>query len=343
MNEKMFKQLKEEYEAMETNYKQQIDLHRKRAERKYLNKGYLMDILPFEHELHGYKLHKKPLQRMVMENDCFAYYFNAEDKVCLVEEANTFFKNIDDYTLYDYSENCLYKYECKQSGVVNTSRYFLKNGRVVEGYTYAEFGHGYEQYVYSEERLEKILYTHFDHQQDKVFSWEYHLYYNKNGKLKLIQKVCDNGYMVNIYADIKLNYKKLEAYLYESCKEKIGIFLSEHSEEKIEAIAIRLWADDLAPELDINFCVSGDKKNSAAEWTYSQADVISITDVPLDSTQQEKLVPIIYAVLIKLLDDGIIRNDIKLKVFYHDEKEIGLEKRAVQKMIKSSEKIDSFT
>lgn len=338
MDEKVFKQLKEEYDAMQTNYQLQIDLYRKKAVRKCFNKGYLIDILPFEHELHGYKLRKKPLQRMVMENDCFAYYFNAEDKICLVEEANTFLKNIDDYTLYDYSENCMYKCECQQSGVLNVNKYLLENGKVVEGYTYAKFGHSHEQYIYSEGRLEKIVYIHFDHQQGTRNSWENHFFYNKNKELKLIQRVCDNGYVVNNYADIKLNYKKLEAYLYEACKEKIKLFFNEHVAEKVEAMALRLWIDDLEPILDINFCVSEDKENSIAEWTYASIATISITDVPLDSGQQDKIVPIVYTVLIKLIDDGTIYKDIKLKVFHHDEQEIGLEKRAIQKIIKGREK-----
>ncbi|MDE6232938.1 MAG: hypothetical protein K2M60_06285 [Lachnospiraceae bacterium] len=60
-------------------------------------------------------------------------------------------------------------------------------------------------------------------------------------------------------------------------------------------------------------------------------------DVPLDSVQQDKIVSIVYAVLIKLVDEGLINKDIKLKVLHGGEMEIGLDKKSVQKMIKGRE------
>ena len=203
----------------------------------------------------------------------------------------------------------------------------------MEGYTYAKFGHCYEQYVYNEQQLEKIIYVHFDHQQELESRWESYFYYNREKKLKLIQQVYDNGYVVNCYADVKLSYKKLETDLYESCKEKIKFFFSKCSIKKIETIALRLWVDDLNPMLDISFQVLGDKEMSIAEWKYSSVATIELSDIPFDSAQQDKIVPVVYKVLVRLLDEGIIYNDIKIKVFHHDDKEIGLEKKAVQKMI----------
>lgn len=207
----------------------------------------MLDILPFENELRGYKLRKKELKRMVMENKCCIYHFDAEDRVCLIEEANTFFSRIDDYTFYDYYDNCLYRYICQSDGIINISRYFLENGKIIEGYVY------------------------------------------------------DNGYMANCYTDVKLNYKKLEISLYEICKEKIELFFKEHEAEEIEAMAFRLWIDDLEPMLDINFRVLGVDEYSVSEWLYSSFADINIADVPLDSVQQDKIVSIVYAVLIKLL------------------------------------------
>ncbi|MDE5779938.1 MAG: hypothetical protein K2I03_00435 [Lachnospiraceae bacterium] len=46
---------------------------------------------------------------------------------------------------------------------------------------------------------------------------------------------------------------------------------------------------------------------------------------------------IVYAVLIKLVDEGVINKDIKLKVLHGGEMEIGLDKKSVQKMIKGRE------
>lgn len=155
MNEKIFEQLEEKYNKMQNTCQLYIDLYKKKSVKQCFNKGYLLDILPFEHELHGYKLHKKPLEKMVMEDNYFVYHFNAEDKVCLVEEGCTFLKRIDDYTLYDYHEDYLYKYELQKFDVINVNKYFIENGKIIEGYKYAKFGHSYEQYVYVGERLEK--------------------------------------------------------------------------------------------------------------------------------------------------------------------------------------------
>lgn len=333
MNENIFKELKEEYDTLQLEYQMKISSYREQSVKQCLNKGYLIDVLTFEHELHGSKLHKKALNQMVMENECFIYHFNKEGRVCLVEEASTFLKKIENYTLYDYCGNYLYKYECQNDGMISVNKYFYENGKVVEGYTYAKFGHCYEQYVYNDEQLEKISYVHFEHQQELESRWESHFYYNKERKLKLIQQVYDNGYVVNSYADIKLSYKKLETQLYEACKEKIKLFLNQCSVEKIETIALRLWIDDLNPMLDINFRVLGDKEMSIAEWSYSSAATIEISDIPFDSTQQDKIVSVVYSVLVRLIDEGIIYSDIKVKVFHHDDKEIGLEKKAVQKLI----------
>ncbi|MBD5135681.1 MAG: hypothetical protein HDT39_06940 [Lachnospiraceae bacterium] len=337
MDEKIFKELKEKYDNMQTVCQLQIDLHKKKSVRKCFNRGYMLDILPFENELRGYKLRKKELKRMVMENNCCIYHFDAKDRVCLIEEANTFLSSIDDYTFYDYYDNCLYRYICQSDGIINISKYFLENGKITEGYVYARFGHSYEQYVYDGERLEKIVFKHFNHQQESESSWESRFCYDKKDKLKLIQQVYDNGYMTNCYADVKLNYKKLEISLYEICKEKIELFFKEHEAEEIEAMALRLWIDDLEPMLDINFRVLGDDEYSVAEWLYSSFADINIADVPLDSVQQDKIVSIVYAVLIKLVDEGVINKDIKLKVFHGGEMEIGLDKKSVQKMIKGRE------
>lgn len=333
MNESIFEQLKKEYETMQSDYQLQINLHREQAVRQCFNKGYLIDILPFEHELHGYKLGKKVLNKMMMETGCFVYHFNTQNKVCLVEGASTFLKRIENYTLYDYHEDYLYKYECQQAGIISVNKYFLNNGRISEGYTYAKFGHSYEQYVYNEERLIKIIVTHFDHQQETKSEWENHFHYDKKEKLELIQQVYNNGYVVNKYADVKLNYKKLETRLYEACKEEIESFLNGHVTEKFNTMALRLWIDDLNPMLDISFSVSEDEKISVADWSYSCVASVSITDIPLDSTQQDKLVSIVYRILVKLLDNGVLHKDIKLKVFYHEEQVIGLDKRAIQKIV----------
>lgn len=179
--------------------------------------------------------------------------------------------------------------------------------------------------------------THFDHRQETVSNFENHFYYSKEGKLKLIQETYENGYMVNKYADIKLNYNKLKIRLYETLKENIEMFFDKHISENIETMALRLWIDDLNPMLDINFRVSGDKEFSVAEWSYSSVADINIADVPLDSTQQDKIVQVVYAVLIELIDNNVIHKDIKLKVLYHDEIEIGLEKKSIKKIIKGRE------
>lgn len=163
MDEKIFEQLENEYEHMEKSYKLWINLYHKDSAKKCYNKGYLLDVLPFEHELSGYKLHKKPLQRMV-----------------------TFMNNM----------------------------YIMENN------------------------------------------------------LKLIQKVHSNGYKVNIYANIKVNFKNLKAYLYETLKENISSFFDSHNKENVETLGIRLWIYDLEPMLDVNYRIVGDKNFSVSEWSF---------------------------------------------------------------------------
>lgn len=333
MEEKIFEQLKKEYEIMQSEYKKKIDFQRERTARKCINKGYLLDITPFEHELQGYKLQKKELNKVVMKNECFIYYFDNKEQVCLVEEASTFLNRIENYTLYDYYEDYLYKYEFQEAGVISVSWFCVENGKIKEGYTYGKFGHEHQLYIYDQESLEKIIYTHFEHPQDMCSRWENYLYY-KCGKLKLIQQVYSNGYKVNTYADTKINYKKLEESLYESCRECVKEFMEKHNNtELIEGMAITLWMDDLNPAFDINYRVAGDKKASVTEWTYSSHTSISVSEVPLDSAQQEKLVSIIYRILVRLIDDRIINENMRLKVFHHNEMEIGLEKKNIQKII----------
>lgn len=333
MDEKIFGQLKKEYEIMQLGYKKKIDSQRKQAVKRCINKGYLLDVTPFEHELQGYKLQKKELNEVVMRNECFTYYFDNKGRVCLVEEASTFLNRIENYTLYDYYEDYLCKYEFQESGVINVSRFCIENEKIKEGYIYGKFGHEHQLYVYEKEILEKIIYTHFEHQQNICSRWENDLYY-KSKKLKLIQQVYSNGYKVNNYADKKINYKKLEESLYGSCRESVKEFMEKHNNvEAIQDMAITLWIDDLNPAFDINYRVAGDKKNSITEWTYSSAASISVSDIPLDSTQQDKLVSIIYGILVRLIDDGMISENMSVKVYYHDEVETSLEKKEIQKII----------
>lgn len=336
MDEEIFTQLKNEYEHMEESYKLQIDLCHKNSVKRCFNKGYLLDVLPFEHELSGYKLHKKTLQRMVMENNHMIYYFNKDDKVCLVEEACTFLKKIEYYTLYDYHENYIFKSQCQSYKLTNVSLYFIENGKISEGYFYAKRSHIYEQYVYNGEQLEKIIYTCFEHELETVINYENYFYYNEKNNLKLIQKVHSNGYAVNIYANIKINYKKLKTYLYDALKENILLFFHSHNKESIETLGIRLWMDYLEPMLDINFRIAGDIKFSVSEWSYPSVSNIQITDVPLDNAQQDKIVQLIYGILAELIDAETIQSGIKLKVFFHDEYEITPDK-SIKKIIQGKE------
>lgn len=336
MDEKIFTQLKNEYEHMEKSYKLRINLYKKNASKKCYNKGYLLDVLPFEHELSGYKLLKKPLQRMVMENDHMIYYFNKDDKLCLVEEASTFLRKIEYYTLYDCHENYILKCQCQSDELTNVSKYFFENGKISEGYFYSKNGYIYEQYVYDGEKLEKIIYSCFDHEHETVFNYENYFYYNEKNNLKLIQKVHSNGYKVNIYANMKVNFKKLKAYLYETLKENISSFFDSHDKENVETLGIRLWIDDLEPMLDVNYRIVGDKNFSVYEWSFSCVSNIQITNVPLDNSQQDKIIPLIYEILVELIESETIQSGIKVKVFFHNEYEITPNK-SIKKIIQGKE------
>ena len=315
INYKIFCELEETLKCIEESFINDIKCQKKIYKREVISKGAMYNIYPFEAERAGKKLNGKVIDEIIMNDNCFIYYFDEENRVRLIENMSKFLKKMYYYRKIDYTENGIISFYCNCHEVINVSKAIMKNGRVDEIYRCTKEKKRYEKYIYENEKLIEI-HIFFIKEKEIVKTESNQFYYNK-GKLEIIQRKCTNGYTENIYAEKKLSYKQIEYDMEEKIKNSIQLFGNRNVD--MTAMGIKLMIDDLNPIVNINFEVNKMINDLVEEWSFGDWDTIEIANVPLDKRQQDKIIKITKGILEKLLKHNVIKKSVEIRVIKDDE------------------------
>lgn len=110
MEEKYFEELRSLYVDFKSNYKARVEEQRKLTDKQIKTKGRKYDVFPYSEERIGNKTKGKEVDEIEMKDNNFIFYFDAEGRIRLVEEACTFLKRISDCECYEYVNDKIYAY-----------------------------------------------------------------------------------------------------------------------------------------------------------------------------------------------------------------------------------------
>ena len=124
-----------------------------------------------------------------MKDNNFIFYFDAEGRIRLVEEACTFLKRISDCECYDYVNDKIYAYYGSSVGARRICLALYEGDMIKEKYSvYSLERCAYEKYVYNDDLLSYIETCIYEVKKEPR-KWKQKFYFDKKNNLQLIQRV----------------------------------------------------------------------------------------------------------------------------------------------------------
>lgn len=339
------KKLKEKYAQMEADFARILAQKQAESQKIIISKGKMFNVLPFENELWGYKLKGKEIATPIIDNDCYQYHFDAQNRVILVEEMSKFLKKFHYRTFYDYGENYIETHYWANDDLYNVSRYVFENEKVIQKIMFAKEGKSYWDYHYTGDVPDSIKISFFDKENkpipdDNILCY-YFFQYEENGNLQsIIRKDGKLSSSEIVYSTKKINFKKLETEFSQWIAANIADFSKNHADEVVSALAVLCYAGHKFVEIALE---TGKMEfyDSPADWHYPELATKDLPDIPFDTKDSEKLLVSVAKALNEFTTTEIFKNlnktsDFVMTIFDHDAEHIHTQNAKIKKILKDN-------
>lgn len=334
-DDRIFTDLKEKYADIKINFDEVMLQLRSNTVKTVYGKGILHDVLPYEHELSGYKVNGKVIENEIISDNCYRYSYDDKGRVILQENMSSFLGEFHYSTMYFYSEDSITTMYWAGNILYNITLYRMVDGRPVDKYFVSRENDWYSEYVYENGVLSSIDEYHNGIKEQKLF------YYKDNGDLLKIIRSCANGYMEVRFTTQKIQYKKLEEKLYNELIKAFYDFVNNHGEEKLSVVGFVVWTGHGNMTLSASTGSLGDKKYTPAEWDYSELADFELIRQPLDEKESEH----VFTSAVRAADRAVLsevfekihkEEDFYCTIFEHDEEEIERKRVNIKKILKDN-------
>lgn len=300
MQKKYFDELQILYIEYKENYAKRIERQRQLLTKQVKTKGKKYSVIPYSEERLGNKLSGKIVDEIEMKDNNYIYYFDAQGKIRLIEEACSFLGKIYSFEYYDYYDDKIYQYRGNLSRFGSVKLSILDNDKIQESYIMYEPGHFvYERYLYKDNILSQI--NVYRSENGKVREWHENFYFD-NSKLKLIQRI-EGIYKLNCYCNEKINYKKIANDL-ENQIVKI------YPEGKTSVLTIWLNLESEISNIELMFGIV-DKEYATKEENINE---IPLRKFSLDCQEKEKILNTVLKAIVRLWNSKSLEDNVYLRI-----------------------------
>ncbi len=285
MNETIYENMKKVFAEELYHYEAHLEEVRSRCVRSVITKGLLANVLPYEEELISAKVNGKIISAPIIKDDCYRYSYDEQGRIILSEEMCTLKKDFRNCKMYFYEGNRIAVMYWTGERLATLTLCHLADGIVQDRYVVGHYAHSYYTYHYENGRLMRLDEQYLN---EEGSGCEYVFYYQENGKLLKIIRMCPNGYSDVRYSAQKINYKKLEERLCAELRNAFAEFAQTHPEEYLTAMAFVCWSGHGSLVISAN-ADNSDYSDTPADWKYNEIANIALLDVPLDDKECGKV------------------------------------------------------
>lgn len=334
-DERIVFDLEDKYADIKNNFDEVVLQLRSKTVKTVYAKGILHDVLPYEHELSGYKVNGKIIEKEIIKDNCYRYSYDDKDRVILLENMSSFLGEFHYSTMYFYGVDSITTMYWAGDILYNITLYQTVDGKPIEKYFVSRENYWYGEYVYENGVLTSIDEYHNGTKEQKLF------YYKDNGELLKIIRSCANGYKEVRFTSQKIQYKKLEERLYNELIKAFSDFVQNHGEEKLSVMGFVVWTGHGDMTLSASTGALGDKKYFPAEWSFSELVDFELVRQALD----EKEAKHVLASAVRAADRAVLsevfkkikkEEDFYCTIFEHDEEEIEKKRVNIKKILKDN-------
>ena len=327
--------LEEKYADKKNRFDEVLSLLCSKTVKTSYSKGILHDVLPYEHELSGFKVNGKVIENEIMSDNCYRYSYDDMGRVILAENMSSFLGKFYYSEMYFYDDDSITTMYWADNNLYNITLYHMREGRLEDQYVVARYGSSYSKYIYENDLLTSIDEYRDGEKEQKLF------YYNKDGNLLKIIRSCANGYTEVVFSTQKIQYKKLEERLYNELLESFSEFALNHVEVIISALAFVVCTGHGYMTVSANMGALDGKEYYPADWSFNVLANLELVRQPLDENEAGH----VLEAAVKAADRALMSEsfnkikkdkDFYCTVFEHDEEEIEKKRVNIKKILKDN-------